>query len=257
MTWAAELAAWAIPQSILDQAPESPWGFPPKLFAAAPTPTDTPSRRHALAALPPSGGSVIDVGAGAGAASLALVPPAAFITAVDTSSTMLDAFEAAVTVPHRTVNGEWPAVATEVDAADVVVCHHVLYNVSDLVPFVSALTTSARSRVVCELTAVHPQVSLNALWRHFWDLDRPEGPTADDALAVIRDAGYKAQIERWSRPHRAQSSGASRAEVVAFARRRLCLTADRDAEVDALLAEDALMAQADVVTIWWDGAAGS
>src|SRR5204862_3057167 len=144
-----------------------------------------------------------------------------------------------------------------VEAADVVVCHHVLYNVADVVPFVSALTTSARHRVVCELTAVHPQVALNELWRHFWDLDRPTGPTADDALAVIAEAGIEADSERWSRAPRSVTTGASRADVVAFARRRLCLTADRDPEIDALLTADALTPPADVVTLWWSGAAGS
>ena len=52
-------------------------------------------------------------------------------------------------------------------------------------------------------------------------------------------------------------TGASRDDVVAFVRRRLCLTADRDAEIDALLPGDALAPPADVVTIWWHGAAGS
>ena len=64
--WQAELAGWAIPDEILAQAPESPWGFPPELFAAPPDPIDTPSRDRALEALPP-GGSVLDVGCGGGA----------------------------------------------------------------------------------------------------------------------------------------------------------------------------------------------
>ena len=32
-------------------------------------------------------------------------------------------------VTHREVLGRWPDVAADVAAADVVVCHHVVYNV--------------------------------------------------------------------------------------------------------------------------------
>ena len=33
-TWREALASWAIPQPILDAAPEPPWGFPVELFAS-------------------------------------------------------------------------------------------------------------------------------------------------------------------------------------------------------------------------------
>jgi len=47
--WGRQLAAWAIPESVLAAAPESPWGFPPGLFARAAElaladPASTPSR---------------------------------------------------------------------------------------------------------------------------------------------------------------------------------------------------------------------
>src|SRR5262249_36359587 len=71
-------AAWAIPDEILARAPESPWGFPVDPFRAraersADGAAASVSARRALEALP-EGGSVLDVGSGAGAASLALVP---------------------------------------------------------------------------------------------------------------------------------------------------------------------------------------
>src|SRR3954453_16192011 len=89
--WAEALAAWAIPEEILAAAPESPWGFPVALFAPPHEPADTPSRQLALAALG-AGGSVLDVGCGGGAASMALVPPAGPITGVDSSERMLATF---------------------------------------------------------------------------------------------------------------------------------------------------------------------
>src|SRR3954451_8178402 len=152
--WREDLASWAIPPEILAAAPETPWGCPTDLFAraaeeavAAGDGPAAPSRRRALEALP-AGGSVLDVGAGGGAASLPLCPPAAAVTAVDQSDGMLAAFAelaAKQGVAHREVQGSWPAVAAEVGPADVVVCHHVLYNVADIVPFLVALTAHARA----------------------------------------------------------------------------------------------------------------
>ena len=94
--WSRQLASWAIPESVLAAAPESPWGFPPGLFArsagrALADPEFTPSRRRATEAIP-RGGSVLDVGAGGGAASLPLTPPAGVLIAVDESQAMLDVF---------------------------------------------------------------------------------------------------------------------------------------------------------------------
>ena len=258
--WADELAAWEIPTEILDAAPESPWGFPPALFArgaaerAASAGADSPSRQRAAEVLP-AGGSVLDVGSGGGAASLALVPPAGMLVAVDQSEELLESFSGAadrLAVAHHEVRGTWPEMAGEVDAADVVVCHHVLYNVADLVPFATALTDHARMRVVVELTARHPQVELNHLWQELHGLDRPSGPTAGDAQAVLVEAGLHVHAEEFERP--SLWAGLDRAEFVAFARRRLCVGPERDPEIDALLEDDA-GPPGEVVTLWWEGRA--
>jgi hypothetical protein len=80
-----------------------------------------------------------------------------------------------------TVAGSWPQVAPDVEAADVVVCHHVLYQVTDLPPFVRGLTFHARRRVVVEMIARHPQAWMADLWLRFHGLRRPMAPTADEA----------------------------------------------------------------------------
>jgi hypothetical protein len=91
---------------------------------------------------------------------------------------------------------------------------------------------------------------VNHLWRHFWDVDRPTGPTADDAIALLTDAGLTPRVERAARSTRS----VEREVRVASVRRYLCLPAERDPEVDALLG-DAPSSSGDVVTLWWDGAA--
>jgi SAM-dependent methyltransferase len=199
-------------------------------------PVDTPSRRMALAGLG-TGGSVLDVGCGGGIASLALAPTASELLGVDERPEALAAFLAAAAsagVPASAVGGRWPDVAAEVEPADVVVCHHVLYNAPDFAPFVEALTTHARRLVVVELTAAHPLVYLAPLWRRFWDVERPQGPTAGDAVAVLRELGYEPEVEVGRRP---PGHWRSPEQQVRLARKRLCLPAERDPEVADALAE--------------------
>lgn len=251
--WAQLLAAWAIPREILDRAPEPPWGFSPALFAAPDQPQDGPSRQKAMDALGGSG-SVLDVGAGGGAAGLALVPPASELTAVDESPAMLAALEATAAargLAVRTVPGRWPEVAETVGEADVVVCHHVLYNVADLGDFVVALSDHARRRVVVEITARHPLAGTNGLWRHFHGHDRPEGPTFEDALGVLAEVGIDAGVEVFPRPSRWE--GRDRAMRVAFVRRRLCLDSGRDPEIDSRLEPGVSdLEPTEAACLWWD-----
>jgi len=257
--WAGRLAAWAVPREILRGAPRPPWFYPPELFRVTVRPLpDTPSTALARAALPAQGGTVLDVGCGGGRAGLALAPPAERVTGVDRDAVLLESFRAAATergVDVRAVHGDWPAAAGDVDDADVVVCHHVVYNVSELGPFALALDARARRRIVIDLGREHPMVPLGPLWRQFWGLDRPSGPTADDALAVLREAGLPARQLTWREPPEASRVAAVPFDVrVEITRIRLCLTADRDAEVAAALRAAEPPGPREVVTIWWDRA---
>lgn len=251
--WASELAAWAIPDHIMAQAPESPWAFSPALFRAPAEPgPDTPSRLRALEALP-DGGSVLDVGCGGGAAGLALVPPAARVTGFDQSEELLALFTERASelgVEHEAVRGSWPDDAALVGPADVVVCHHVAYNVPGLAAFAAELTSHAGARVVMELSGQHPRAGVNHLWRHFWDVDRPTGPNADDAIGLLAEAGIEPSVERTPRWARV----VDREVRVASIRRYLCLPAERDPEIDALLGDEP-GTPGETVTLWWAGTA--
>jgi SAM-dependent methyltransferase len=238
--WREQLDGWAIPEEILAAAPESPWQFPVGLFRSrarrAGSRPATPSNLEAARHLP-AGGTVLDVGAGGGAASLPLAGTAGRLVGVDESPGMVASFLAAAEqagVPAEGVEGSWPEVAGRVGPADVVVCHHVLYNVADLAPFAAALTDHARRRVVAELTERHPLVGLAPLWRRFHDLERPAGPGADDAVAALEAVGLAVDRQDWENRDRFGFDDFD--ELVAFTRRRLCLPAERDPEVaDALL----------------------
>jgi len=265
-TWRGDLSAWAIPERITSAVAESPWVLPRQVFARrADRLTGAPggvSYERAWEALAPSG-TVLDVGSGAGAACLPLAPRATTVTAVDSDERMLAMLAEradGIGLGLRPVAGQWPAVAPQVPPADVVTCHHVIYNVPDVEPFLAALTSHARRRVVVEITTVHPLTALSPLWLRFHGLTRPTGPTAADLLAILSEMGLKARHTEWSRP--AEADYASFPELVDVTRRRLCLPPERANEVEAALLDIGIMREEpgdlgssgrDVVTIWWEG----
>ena len=236
IAWREALAGWEIPGNILAQAPQPPWGFPPGRFAPPPEPVESVARRYALAALP-EGGTVVDVGCGAGAASLALVAKVGAVIGVDERESMLDEFVRHARerdIDSRAVLGRWPDVAPSIEPVDVVVCHHVLYNVADIEPFVRALSEHARHRVVVEVTDRHPMAFLRPLWRRFWNLERPDGPSVFNLLAVLSEMRIRFMMNVEEREP--DTWGTPDAEI-ALIRRRLCLPATRDAEIAEALAE--------------------
>lgn len=283
--WTDALAAWAIPDYIVEAAPANPWQPSPEVFTkaaqAALAGEREPFVRRVLEALP-EGGSVLDVGAGAGAASLPLFPPASSVVAVDQSPAMLEAFARAASAAglaagiaggaggssragdeggessragnegggepfFEIVEGPWPDAESRVPIADVVVCANVAYNVVALVPFLVALDRHARHRVALELTWQHPLSELSECWRSIHGLSRPERPTAEDALAVAREAGLPAALERWEASARPAQE---RAERVLLACRQLCVSTTRSDEVDRCLPDPFPPRQK--ATIWWD-----
>ena len=265
--WRDALAAWAIPDRILREAQASPWLPEPRVFIrraasrkARPQGRSYERAREAL----PVRGTVIDVGAGAGAASLPLLDIAGSLIAVDTDAALLTELRAQAETHAdkvRTVVGRWPDAAAKLPVADVVVCHHVLYNTADLQPFVAALDAHAHRRVVIEITEHHPLTRLNPLWKRFHDLDRPTTPTWVDAEAALRSFHADLRVEHDHVP--SDVSTGTWGELVGATCRRLCLPAERRDDVAAALVDDG--AQPDdpstwsprdrgVVTLWWDGA---
>jgi len=252
--WKDELASWAIPDWILAQARDDPWALPVALFESR-QPDVTLSHRRALDELA-AGDTVLDVGAGRCAMSLPLRPTAQRIVAVDSSEAMLENSPA-----DMTILGRWPDVAAAAGRATVVVCGHVLYNVADLTPFVKALNTAATRRVVIEITRSHPRNRPleRALWKRVWNLERPDGPGLEDAVAVIREAGIEPSVERWETKQRGGFSNLK--ELVSWMRRTVCLDPAREDEVRAVVLD--YVTEADGVwrlssepralaTLWWD-----
>ncbi len=264
--WRADLAAWAIPRAILESAPASPWiperGTFVRRAASRKARPHGNSYQRAREALPERG-TLLDVGAGAGAASVPLLDRAGSLFAVDQDEELLRELRAqagADAAKVTTFVGAWPDTAPLVPHADVVVCHHVLYNVADLAPFVEALEAHARRRVVIEITARHPVARLNPLWKRFHDLERPTRPTWEDAARAVEAIRGPVNVEH--ERLEPDATGGTWDELVANTTRRLCLSMDRRDEVAQALT-DLVGAVPDdpttwtapnreVVTIWWD-----
>ncbi len=221
-----------IPAEILAQAWADPWRHDPTLFRPPEEPDDTPSRVAALALLGDRGGTVLDVGCGAGAAGLALSARARQLTGLDSDQAMLTAFAAVAEargVPHTTLLGEWPGIAPIAGKHDVVVCHHVVHNTTELDRFALALGRAARRGVVVEMFAEHPLAWLDPLWEQFHGLVRPPPATVDDAVAVLAEVGVRPELTRWQRTRSVRSPE--------WITRQLCLPPERVEEVAAAAAE--------------------
>ncbi len=251
--WGSDLSSWAIPQEILDQAIEKPWIHPPALFEIPEIISDSPSHQRAREAIP-DGGTVLDIGCGGGVASFAVTPPAVKVIGVDEQLEMLRMYTANAAkfgVESETFLGQWPQIESDVPSADVVVVHHVAFNVKDIAPFLLTLDSHARKRVVIEIPVRHPMSNMSEGWKYFWNLTRPTSPEAKDLIAVLRELGINAEIEYFESSIKADNSSP---EFRSQVRRRLCLPEDRQSEVDTFLDLHPLSSRRQLATIWWDSA---
>ena len=249
--WRKKLESWAIPSEIIDQAPENPWIHPTVLFQVPQIIELTPSHSRALEALPDNG-SILDIGCGGGIAAFAMGKKVGRVIGVDHQSEMLSMFSAnakARCLESSVHEGFWPAIEIDVESADVVTAHHVVYNVQDIVPFLEAMNSHARKRVVIEMPQHHPLSNLSGAWKHFWNLERPNKPIPKDLLNVLNEMGIAARLELWSGY---THSDLNLDQTVRFTRIRLCLPVSRENEVRDFLIANPQSEKRELATIWWD-----
>ena len=226
------------PAGILDAAPESPWGFPVGLFADR---ADRPRLPDGLGSQRarrrfPRAGPCLDVGCGAGASSLPLAgarPPAlrrgrlgrrcsqAFRERVEAAG--IDVHDRRGDLARRGRRRRRSRTSSSATTS--------VYNVPEPRAVRRALSGHATRRVVLELTQAHPaqqpQRPLDAVPRpRATDAARP--PTTSPPSWPRPDLA--AGREDWE-PADWAAGFTRREDLVAFIRKRLCLTADRDPEI--------------------------
>ncbi len=262
--WRRELNAWVIPQHLLDAAPQSPYGWPASLWrrrAAAALASDRqPPTLDVIARLAGPGGSVLDIGAGTGRASLPLAQAGHPVTALEPSKTMLEGLaDASLGLPVTVIEGRWPESKESVETHRVVMCAHVVFDVGEIGPFLTAMNERAAAGVVIEMTDRHPWVHLGPYYRSLHGLERPRGPSWEDLVKVVHEVvGVDPTVEQWQRPTDLWFESVD--EILQFYGKRLLIGPDRWTELRALLEPDLVSGPGghqvgtdsrDLVTIWW------
>ncbi len=249
--WRQSLAGWAVPEEILKQAPESPWIHPPQLFQIPNEIADSISHRLAREAIP-ANGSILDIGCGGGVATFAVTPPAKVVSGVDHQQEMLDMYAANAKgrdLAATVILGFWPEVSALTPVADVVVAHHVVYNVQNIESFLLEMDSHAANRVIVEMPQRHPLSNASELWNHFWNLNRPSQPTQENLMEVLDELGLAAQVQLWD----GEMRGEGDLELLAhYSRIRLCLPENREKEVLEFLQDNPIDTSRKLATIWWD-----
>ena len=134
-------------------------------FRDDPSRTDDPVLNQ-LAAWVDAESTLLDVGGGAGRFAIPLAKRCREVIVADPSSSMLETLESAAAEADvtnvRSAQASWEDA--EVEAADVVLCAHVVYGITEIEPFLRKLDEQARGRVVIVSHTVAP-ISMGA---PFW-----------------------------------------------------------------------------------------
>ncbi|MFQ5592800.1 MAG: class I SAM-dependent methyltransferase [Anaerolineae bacterium] len=207
--------------------------------------------------------TVLDVGAGTGRQTLQLAPYVGHVIAVEPSPAMRE-FMAREVEQRGLTNVEIVAERwqdAQVPVVDIVVCANVLYDVQDLVRFVSKLAAHASDACFIEITFRHPLTPMNELWQRFRGIERPERPDYFDAVAVLHQMAIYANVQIEHVP--AGFWFGSLDEAVDWYRRRLHLEPEPwlDASLRAYVLENSREAEGRiyagpperrVAILWWE-----
>ncbi len=261
--WRKQLEGWAIPAELLATVESSPYEWPVELFKrrrrVEADRQEEPFTTELLRRLLPKQGSLLDIGAGTGRASLPLAVEGHSLTAVEPNEAMRRGWaQEAAGMRVNLIEGRWPEVADQVPVHDVAVAAHVVYDVSEIAPFLLTLANRVRVAVVLELTQAHPWSSYATYYRVLHDLERPSGPTVDDLVALVEELGWKPSCELWEREGSVWFE--SWDEIEELMARRLVLPAARRGELRELLRPD--LRERDgrlylgddrrkMATVWW------
>jgi len=176
--------------------PEDHWRPYAQQFRADPRRTDDALVNRLLEEVEPHH-TVIDVGAGGGRLALPLATRCQHVAAVEPSSSMGEVLRQQASdcsIRNVTlVEARWEDA--EVEAADIVLCAHVLYVVREIESFVRKLETHAKERVLVVLFQAAPQSQTYPLWERIHGEKRIPLPSLPEFQEVLAQLSVDAQVE--------------------------------------------------------------
>jgi 2-polyprenyl-3-methyl-5-hydroxy-6-metoxy-1,4-benzoquinol methylase len=146
--------------------------------------------------------TVLDVGAGTGRFAIALARQACHLIATEPSAItrqlLTDNCAAAQLGNVRIIASPWPAALAEagVGQADITICSHVLYPISEIQPFIAALeqATQMSGLLFLYLRAGQSTDSTQELWGELYDEPLTPQPDYLDAYNVLAQIGIAANV---------------------------------------------------------------
>ena len=218
--------------------PEDHWRPYAQQFKADPRRTGDPLVNRLLQEVTPHS-TVIDVGAGGGRLSLPLALNCRHVTAVEPSASMVAVLRRQAS-DHSIQNLSVVEAAwedAEVEAADIVLCAHVMYIVRDVELFVRKLEAHARERVLVVLYEAPPQSQIYPLWKQIHGEERIPLPGLAEYREVLSQLGIHPQVE--TLPQRRPRGYDNHQQALEQLSRRLYLApgSPQVAKLEALLPE--------------------
>ena len=150
-----------------------------------------------LLAMVREGSTALDVGGGAGRMALPMALKCDHVAVVEPSASMItqlresadDAGIGNVSVTQST----WEDA--EVDAADVVLCAHVVYGVTDIEPFVRKLDAHASELVVLLAFIESPMNRISRFWQPVHGEERIDMPALPELVNALWEMGIYADVK--------------------------------------------------------------
>ena len=119
------------------------------------------------------------------------------VTVVEPSNSMIEQLREAASeaeIENYSVTQALWDVA-EVDAADLVLCAHVLYGVADVEPFVRKLEAHANSLVVVLVFVESPMNRISKFWNPVHGEERIDMPALPELMNALWEMGIYADVQ--------------------------------------------------------------